>query len=162
MAVNVNLNVGRPSNATYNISGRDISAVVAYFDMRHGCWGEYLDNSEYQFSGGASGHVTEVTITASPTIQMPRWPAYARATDADKAEWDRMIAALTAHENAHHDVYRRVANNFRTTLRRMRGLTEQHLQTEFENFLGRVSNEQRAYDRRTRNGANQGVTLVAP
>ena len=162
MAVNVTLRTGRPTTTTYNLSGRDISAAVAYLDMRHGCWGEYRDHSAYDFSLGANGHVTQVTITASPTIAMPEWPGYARASAAEQAEWDRMFAALTRHEDAHHGVYRRVANNFRTMLRRMRGLTEDRLRTEFEDFLGRVTDEQRAYDQRTRNGANQGVTLVAP
>jgi predicted secreted Zn-dependent protease len=162
MPVNVILNVGTPATTTYNLSGGDISAAVAYFDMRRGCWGEYRDNSEYESSVGASGQVAEVTITARPTIQMPRWRAYAQASEADRAEWDRMFTALTNHENAHDEVYRRVLNNFRTALRRMRGLTEEQLQTEFDNFLGRVNNEHGAYDRRTRNGANQGVTLAAP
>ena len=131
MAVNVTLNIGTPSTTAYNLSGRDISAAVAYFDIRHGCWGEYLDNSEYEITGGTNGQVTEVTITARPTIQMPRWGAYAQANEADRAEWDRMFAALTNHENAHHDVYRRVANNFRTAVvLHYAGLTEQSLQTE--------------------------------
>jgi predicted secreted Zn-dependent protease len=162
MAVNVILNIGRPNTSSYNLNGSDLSAAIAYLDMRHACWGEYRDNSAYDITGGTGGNVTEVTVTASPTIAMPRWRGYAQASDADRAEWDRMFAALTRHENAHHNVYRRVANNFRTALRRMRGLTDAQLQTEFDNFLGRVNNEQGAYDRRTRNGANQGVTLTAP
>jgi predicted secreted Zn-dependent protease len=162
MAVNVTLNIGRPRTTTYNLSGRDISAAIAYLDMRHGCWGEYRDNSTYESPGSASGQVTEVTITASPTIQMPRWTGLAGASAAEQAEWNRMSAALTNHENAHHEVYRRAATRFRNDLRRKRGLTQEQMQTEFENFLGRVNNEQQAYDRRTRNGANDGVTLTVP
>lgn len=44
------------------------------------------------------------TITSwsiKTTITLPKWTGYDSACDAEKAEWDRFLAALTAHEEGH-------------------------------------------------------------
>jgi hypothetical protein len=162
VTLRIDLNIGRPSIGEYRLSGRNLEGALVHLDMRHRCWGEYRDNSSYESPGDANGRLTSVTVTANPTIELPSWSGYGQAATAEQQEWDRMLAALTQHEQEHHNVYLRVARNFRTMLRRMRGLDQDRMQTEFQDFLGRVRDEQRAYDGRTRNGQNQGVQLVVP
>jgi predicted secreted Zn-dependent protease len=162
MSVRVTLNVARPENTPYTLRGRNLEGALVYLDMRHGCWGEYRDNSSYDITGGENGAVTAVTLSARPTIELPNWNGRARASEAERQEWDRMLAALTTHEEQHHNVFLRVLRNFRTLLQRLRGLDQSRLDTEFQNFIDRVRAEQGAYDRRTRNGANQGVSLAVP
>ena len=42
-------------------------------------------------------------------IRLPRWTGYSDkgTTDAERAAWDKMIKALTAHEQGHIDIFRK-------------------------------------------------------
>jgi predicted secreted Zn-dependent protease len=42
-----------------------------------------------------------VTVALTCDILLPHWTNYANGTAAEKAEWDRFIAALTVHEEGH-------------------------------------------------------------
>jgi hypothetical protein len=50
-----------------------------------------------------AGNSTNLTVTlhANLSRRMPTWTGYAKASDAAKAEWDRMIGKLGAHEDRH-------------------------------------------------------------
>ena len=74
-----------------------------------------------------------------------------------------MFAALTTHEDEHHNIFLRRANRFRRRLQRMRGeLTTGQMRSEWDSFVGELARAQQDYDRRTRNGARDGVSLTDP
>lgn len=52
------------------------------------------------------GTTAEVTVTlhANLVLRLPRWNGYAQASAPAKAEWDRMVATLRAHEQRHVDI----------------------------------------------------------
>jgi hypothetical protein len=52
------------------------------------------------------GNTTEVTVTlhGNLRLRLPKWKEYDKASVAAKAEWDRMIKKLRAHEQRHVDI----------------------------------------------------------
>lgn len=54
--------------------------------------------------------VSSITTNLGCEILLPNWTGYDSATQAEKQEWDRFIAALTTHEQGHCDRYLTDAN----------------------------------------------------
>ena len=59
------------------------------------------------------GTSTSVTVAAHANLvfRLPRWANYDAASAAAKAEWDRMMVRLRAHEQRHLDIAIEEANN---------------------------------------------------
>jgi hypothetical protein len=73
--------------------------------------GRELDRLNEWGQGGGSlrtdpipaGTSTDLTVNLHGNLvhRLPQWTGYSRASTAAKAEWDRMLAKLTAHEDRH-------------------------------------------------------------
>jgi len=75
---------------------------------------------------------------------------------AAQAEWRRMLGSLEGHENEHAEIARRWAPTFQE---RLLGQRESRLQQRFDQTLRKAKKEQKQFDRRTRHGQTQGVSL---
>jgi predicted secreted Zn-dependent protease len=127
-----------------------------------GCWGRYSSHHHHEYDI-SNGNVTQLTVTARPTIEMPRWGGYSRASREEKREWDRMFGALERHEAQHHSRFVDQWNRLKSELGRLRGaVTERQVRTKWSRFDTAVNNAQRGYDRSSRNGQNEGVRLDDP
>lgn len=66
-------------------------------------------------SVGTTPSVT-VKVRANLVKVLPRWTKFDKASAAAKAEWDRMFAKLTAHEERHMEIAVEEADNLATAL----------------------------------------------
>lgn len=92
------------------VHGRTLAAVLTQLD-RLAEWGEaggFLRTERVPI--GTSASVT-VAIHANLIFRLPRWADYAAATSPAKAEWDRMLEFLRAHEQRHLDIAIEEAEN---------------------------------------------------
>lgn len=139
----------------YDVSGSTLAEVYSQLDRRE--WGRCTWRYTYDYET-TNGRVTRVNITLTLTIRMPRWQGegWERASDAAKAEWNRMIAALRAHEEQHAEIARRWAPIFKQRLLNQRAgnVSARYNQTRAE-----AQREQDQFDQRTQHGRTQGVTL---
>ncbi len=103
-------------------------------------------------------------------IRLPNWTAYSSASADEKKAWDSMVAALTAHEQHHIDIFK----EFNATVN-IEGVGSDCLyskakQAAWEAFKKKLDSElktredendkkQEQYDADTNHGANEGVTL---
>ena len=91
------------TSATITLRGKTLAEVAKELD--------HLD--EWGRGGGSLrndtipvGTSTNLTVKLHGNLQfrLPSWPAYTAASAAAKAEWDRMIEKLKAHEQRHMDI----------------------------------------------------------
>jgi predicted secreted Zn-dependent protease len=157
--MDVVISIPAARRATYVVTGTTFDALSRQMSAR-GEWAAFTGGLTVDPRGTP---VTRVTVSCRPTITMPEWRERSDASRPMQAEWDRMIAALERHEMGHDAILRQVANGFRDAvnaadpppdrraLRRMaRALLRDHIA------------RQRAYDRSTNQGANDGVRLDDP
>ena len=152
------LTMRRPGRSTYNVAADTLDAAAEEMDG-HGCWGRY----SFPFSQrliGPPDDVQRIDLTIRPGIEMPNWTRYRHATDPQKRVWDRMITALERHEQEHHRLLTRKAEDFRDSLpnisqsmdRRAVGRLMQDFQREAQAVMDDL-------DRTSDHGRRQGVDL---
>ncbi len=142
-------------NEFYNVTGRTLAEVAAQLNPSE--WGRCTYHYSYSFET-TNRRATRVDITLTLTILMPRWQGegWDNASAAAKAEWNRMIAALRAHEEGHAEIARRWAPVFKD---RLLNQLQGNLQQRFNQTLRQADAEQRQYDADTQHGRTQGVSL---
>jgi hypothetical protein len=92
------------------VSGQTLAAVGDALD-RLPEWGE--GGGMLRTDPVPVGTSTSVTVAARGNLvfRLPRWANYSTASTAAKAEWDRMMVRLRAHEQRHLDIAIEEANN---------------------------------------------------
>jgi predicted secreted Zn-dependent protease len=86
------IKIERPKIEYYEVSGNtllDVSKQV----LEGGEWYEY----EYDYDvKSKKGIVTQVDVTVSPTLRLPRWrgPGWEQASDREKVEWQRLLSVM--------------------------------------------------------------------
>ncbi len=98
-------------------------------------------------------------MTVALKITMPVWDGYSAATQAEKTEWDRFLAALELHEQGHIDIARR---DMATIDQVMVGRTEAEAAHEFQHAVAAVQATSDAYDTSTDHGRNNGTIITIP
>ena len=89
-----------PAKKDWTVSGGDIETLFNNLE-RHGWWGRY-ESHEDKKPRKTGDKITEVVITGSPRIILPKWKDYGKASRAEKKSWDDMYKALKKHEENHH------------------------------------------------------------
>jgi predicted secreted Zn-dependent protease len=121
--------------------------------------------TRYTLDLGADGcHLRDLSVRLRVTIHLPRWRPSGRRPATLGARWDRMLAALTRHEEGHRDNAVWAARELH---RRLAGLgtaptcLELERTVQRERFKMKLRNQQRdrTYDRLTGHGVRQGVVL---
>jgi predicted secreted Zn-dependent protease len=111
----------------------------------------------------ASGEcrMTEVRVELRSIVLLPRWRPPPEANDTLVAEWDRFVAALTAHEYEHRRLWADGARAARSALNRLRTRSCSTMQFEasrtVEHIMSRVRQSNRRLDERTRGGMTEGA-----
>jgi predicted secreted Zn-dependent protease len=98
------------------------------------------------------------TIRYKATVRMPQLAATARLTAAERADWDRYVAALARHEAGHvRYTYRHRGD----ILAAIRGATCRTADAAARAALARLDAYQIAYDRETAHGTKDGAGFPA-
>jgi hypothetical protein len=103
---------------------------------------------------GTSASVT-VNAHANLVFRLPRWANYDTASVAARAEWDRMLVRLRAHEQRHLDIAIEEANNL---ARDLVGLEIGEIAATVTEANRRMHDRQVQLDNDTDHGARAGVT----
>ena len=135
------------------IHGQTLAAATTQLD-RLAEWGEgggmlRIDRVPV----GTSASVT-VVMHANLVFRLPRWAIYATASTAAKAEWDRMIGFLRAHEQRHLDIAIEEADNL---ARDLIGQEIGQIASMVTEANRRMNNRQIDLDNTTNHGATTGV-----
>ncbi len=148
--------VEEPIVDTYDIVGTTLAAVAKQLDPKE--WGRCTYDYDYIYETAANGRVTKVDVTLRLTIRLPHWQGkdYDQASAAVKEEWQRMLTALETHEDGHADIARTWAATMQTRLLGQRGgrVAQRHSQTR-----AAIKRAQDEFDKKTKHGQNQGVSL---
>lgn len=121
--------------------------------------------SRYEFEPTPAGcRFKGLEVSLDVTIHLPRWEPGGGRPKALAERWDRMLAALTRHEEGHRDI---AVDTARGLLARLQALPEtldcQGLAREAQKafFQARLRHSIRdgAYERRTDHGIAQGARL---
>ncbi|HEU4617902.1 MAG TPA: DUF922 domain-containing protein, partial [Gammaproteobacteria bacterium] len=104
---------------------------------------------------GTSAEI-EVHLHANLVKRLPRWTKYDNASAAAKREWDRMMRALTAHEERHVEIAVEEANQCATDLM---GVEIEEIARIVTEANRRMHDRQVEYDNDTDHGQRDGVDL---
>jgi len=146
--------VNEPQDRPYSVNGHHLEHQIVLLSSHahehHGEWGRYEANPVH--------NGTAVTLT--PTIDLPQWGGrdWERASPAAQAEWQRMVRALRTHELGHHAIARAWAARAQ---RALAGAPASQREQVWTDQLDELQRQQDAFDERTHNGADDGVTLNA-
>lgn len=157
MTYDIRLSIPTTRHATYRVTGTDFQGLRDQMSDR-GEWGQYGGSLTVDPRGRPV--LTRVTIAARPVITLPEWRDYSDGSPAQRREWDRMLAALTIHEDEHDAILRRVAGDFHQTLvSASPQLERREVQRLAREMVQRHFDEQNDFDRRTSHGQTTGVEL---
>jgi predicted secreted Zn-dependent protease len=152
---NGTVTINAPAYDYYDVSGTTLAEVGDLLDPTE--WGRCNVRYTYSYSA-TNGRVTSVTLTVNITIRMPRWSGqgYQNASPAARAEWNRMVAALGAHENQHAGIGRTWAPTIRS---RLLSAAEADLNSTLTQGISDAQVDQDQFDSDTDHGQTQGVSL---
>lgn len=120
-------------------------------------WNWRLDRT-----GSSYCSISEVTVSLSSEITLPRWTPPENADPDLVDEWNRFLAALETHEAGHKDISAKAG---RTISARLRGFSDlcSNINTRANelarSIVDRAVVEQREYDLATRHGLTQGASF---
>lgn len=154
----------------YDLSGQSVRDLRLGFRARSrpGMMAEtragLATNLDYAFTQD-SCRLARVSLHASIDIEYPNWVERHQASDELRAEWDRFMIALEAHETGHADIFRTGLQALKTRIESIMPSADcASLRTAFDGELDAFNRQmdelQNAYERDTRRGALQGARLV--
>lgn len=113
---------------------------------------------------GTGCAVDSVEVSLETVITMPEWNRPERIPDHLERAWTDYVTALREHEEGHRRIGARAAQDMERVVAGMAADTDcQTLSSEVRRVADRVieqaHNDERAYDVRTRHGADEGVKL---
>jgi|GEM_PF-3063464 len=138
----------------YDVGGSTLAAVATELDSDE--WGRCAYSYEMSYES-TNGKATKVDITLTLTIRLPRWQqGWSNASDAAKAEWNKMLEALGVHEEKHAEIARNWAPKIKE---RLLGLPGSRVTPKFKQLKKKVEKETEKFDKQTKHGHNEGVNL---
>jgi predicted secreted Zn-dependent protease len=166
---------GRTTVLYYDVHGRTFEEVRT--DMRRR--GPKIDGISFvaetrspmrwswhtQSMGGASCAISDVSVTLSAQITLPRWIPPVDTEPGLAAEWKRFLTALELHEAGHKDISAKAGREIVEKVRNLSGLCSQirvRANDLARLIVARASEEQIEYDAATRHGLTQGTAFGAP
>lgn len=158
-AMQVTVNISAPETRTYTVRGTTLRDVHAR--LPRGCWGRYVPNFTWDYRG-QNGIATHIILNAAPRITLPNWNGRGRASRDEQREWDRMLRALTRHENAHHQVLVDALEDQRYFFSGEPDTPVRQLRRDLGNYTSELNQYQADFDRNSRHGQRDGVRLNFP
>jgi len=105
--------------------------------------------------------ITNLILTMTLTIAMPRWPNAAKRPKKEQDEWNRFLKALRFHEDGHISIFRREAY---TTWDKLLAATPATIDQVLADEETRIQALSDAYDLKTDSGMKQtsphGTTVI--
>lgn len=149
------ITIRSPRVEYYDVTGATLEEVLDQLDPDE--WGHCAANYRYTYSA-TGGRTTRVNVTLTLTIRLPRWrgAGWRAASRPAREEWNRMVAALRAHEDHHAEIARTWAPIFRE---RLFDIDEGDVELEGSNVEAEAQAEQDQYDADSAHGQNEGVSL---
>jgi Bacterial protein of unknown function (DUF922) len=136
--------------------GKTLQELKASLDASQGThWGEGGGELNLDPTGKVkAGENVTLTLRGELINRIPNWVERDQATATAKAEWDRFIAKLKAHEECHVDIalkaFEKLAADFIG-----KKITE--VNKMFLDAKKQLKDDQKALDDRTHNGQDMGV-----
>jgi predicted secreted Zn-dependent protease len=97
------------ANSTYSISAKTLAQAVARveaYEAAHGEAGLTTWKPTLSYKLDDAGNVKSATVSVSIFVTLPSWPGAAKASAAARAEWNRALGVLKAHESEHAGIVR--------------------------------------------------------
>jgi hypothetical protein len=97
------------ASGTYSISAKTLAQAVAKveaYQKVHGEAGLTTWNPKLSYKLDDGGNVKSATVSVSISVTLPSWPGAAKASAAARAEWNRALGVLKAHEDEHVGIVR--------------------------------------------------------
>ncbi len=104
----------------------------------------------------ANGRVIRVVITVPVTVTLPAWPEASNLPLAARAEWERFLGALTAHEQGHVEIIRRRLEHFGAS---MLHVSADVAEQRWQDNLQTLHDANAQYDAETNHGRNNGTVI---
>lgn len=158
----------------YRVDGRKVDTLKRQLDAalsRKGLGGEGVGrtvqhlSSRYEFEPTPAGcRFKDLAVSLDVTIHLPRWEPKGGKPKGLAERWERMLDALTRHEEGHRDIAVDTARRLLADLRALpetldcQGLAREAQKAFFQARL-RHSIRDGAYERRTEHGIAQGARL---
>ncbi|WP_043800056.1 DUF922 domain-containing protein [Arenimonas malthae] len=158
----------------YRVDGRRVDTLKRQLDAalsRKGLEGEGVGrtvqhlSSRYEFEPTPAGcRFKDLAVSLDVTIHLPRWEPKGGKPKGLAGRWERMLDALTRHEEGHRDIAVDTARRLLADLRALpetldcQGLAREAQKAFFQARL-RHSIRDGAYERRTNHGIAQGARL---
>ena len=102
-----------------------------------------------------------LTVTLELEIELPRWVGRDTAPAAERAEWDRFLAALSRHEDGHVEIAARGAQRMHD---RIAGARAARADAIYQDETQKTQDESDRYDTRTAHGQRPppGTIITVP
>ena len=156
----------KKDNKTWAVPGNTYEEMFKVFQQKNAAnqeWAKFQhEQPGISFLPANKDPITDVTLMVGYTIVMPQWSKASALGGNRKAAWDKMMAALKAHEDHHRMILEQQAQSWGATITSQTDLSHQKLAQIFKDFAPNVDKAQKAYDASTAHGAKEGVFLPAP
>ena len=105
-----------------------------------------------------AGKVASASVTVTETVTLPKWTKRDTQCDRHKAEWDRFLTALTAHEQGHVAIDRKYFENITAKLV---GLKDSDVDAKVAATQALAQTDNDTFDATTAHGTNAGTSIDA-
>jgi len=154
----VNLKIPAPKTVPYTVKAKDYTEA-ANFLLDKPIAACYMPNPNYKFKKNDDGDTCEITITAKPTITIPKWSGASKLKGDEKKWWFSMLKALAKHEAKHHKIFEADAKKFKKENESAGDFPEGDTAGILFDFFTDSQTNQDKFDKSSKNGAREGVTL---
>lgn len=152
------LKIASPKTINYKVKGKDYTeAAIFLLDKPFSAC--YEANPTFAFKKDKSGNTSQITITAKPTITMPQWAGASKLKGDEKKWWNSMLKALAKHEDGHHKIFADDTKKFQKATEADGDFPHKDTAGKMKTFFTESQGNQDKYDKSTRHGEKDGVTL---
>ncbi|SPE35040.1 hypothetical protein SBA3_2220025 [Candidatus Sulfopaludibacter sp. SbA3] len=143
-----------PEQVSYRVDGNTLASVAQAVSQEDEAGKtEWFPHYEYELNGSG---LSSVTITVATRITVPEWSEYGSATQPEKEEWDRFLAALQSHEQGHLELVRQ---HLAKIDEKMAGQSLNDANSAWEEALEALASASDAYDQQSDHGRKQGTII---
>lgn len=151
---------------TSAVPGATYEEVFKFFEKKNAAKQEWAtfspERPDLSFKPGKGEPITDVVLKVGFTITMPAWAKSGSLGKNRKAAWDKMLAALTKHEENHRLILLEQSLIFGDKITAENNLGLERLRELFKPFSADVKAAQDKYDGSSGHGVKEGVFLPAP
>ena len=147
-----------PTWHTYEVHGHSLEEVARHIEQLAEA-GQTHWTPSYQVHEWDGQVIKNVQVDVHLEISMPHWAEYDSAAPAERAEWDRFVEALHAHEQGHVDIVRTYTENADVMLE---GLDEHAAAQRWQDNLHAMQQASDQYDLGNDHGRGAGTTITLP